>query len=277
MSGAPLWSRAWLALATLTLGSCDGLPGRPAPGPEVLRPDEILNFTTLFSQNCAGCHGAEGKGGAAVPLADPVYLAFAGDDSIRGVTANGVPHTLMPAFARSAGGMLTDPQIDVLVKGIRRWARPGALNGATPPAYAAAAAGDSSRGAGVYQTFCARCHGSEGKGGAGGHSIVDGSYLALASDQDLRTTVVVGLPGLAAPDWRNDVPGRPMTDQDVSDVVAWLAAQRSQFPGQPYPSLSPETHGGSQLAIRIHHPGERSSPGWVSCSTAASPPCSACR
>jgi hypothetical protein len=27
-----------------------------------------------------------------------------------------------------------------------------------------------------------------------------------------------------------------MSAQDVSDVVAWLASQRSKFPGQPYPS-----------------------------------------
>ena len=67
-------------------------------------------------------------------------------------------------------------------------------------------------------------------------SIVDGSYLALVSDQNLRTTVIVGRPELGAPDWRGDVPGKPMSPEDVSDVVAWLAAQRPQFPGQPYSS-----------------------------------------
>ncbi len=35
-----------------------------------------------------------------------------------------------------------------------------------------------------------------------------------------------------------NVPGRPMSAQEVSDVVAWLAAQRPQFPGQPYPNPS---------------------------------------
>ena len=67
-------------------------------------------------------------------------------------------------------------------------------------------------------------------------SIVDGSYLALVSDQNLRTTVIAGRPELGAPDWRGDVPGKPMSPEDVSDVVAWLAAQRTQFPGQPYSS-----------------------------------------
>ena len=56
------------------------------------------------------------------------------------------------------------------------------------------------------------------------------------SDQGLRTIVIVGRPELGAPDWRGDVPGKPMSPQDVSDVVAWLAAQRPSFAGQPYSS-----------------------------------------
>ena len=244
MSGGALWSRAAVFLAALALASCD-LPGRPGPEPEVLRPEQVLDFATLYSQNCAGCHGAEGRGGAAVSLADPVYLAYADDATVRRVTANGVAHTLMPAFARSAGGMLTDKQIDVLVSGIRGWAGTSSPGSIKPPAYTAAAPGDVTRGAAAYQTFCARCHGPDGKGGSGGHSIVDGSFLALVSDQGLRTAVVTGVPGLDAPDWRSDVPGRPMTEEEVTDVVAWLASQRPQFPGRPYPALT-RSQGGNQ-------------------------------
>jgi hypothetical protein len=57
---------------------------------------------------------------------------------------------------------------------------------------------------------------------------VDGSYLALVSDQGLRTTVIAGRPDLGAPDWRGNVRGSAMTSQDVSDVVAWLSAQRPE-------------------------------------------------
>ena len=95
-------------LAVLALVGCNRLPGRPGPGPEVVRPDEVLDFNTLYKQNCSACHGAEGKGGAAVALADPVYLALVDDATFRQVTAKGVPGTPMPAFARSAGGTLTD-------------------------------------------------------------------------------------------------------------------------------------------------------------------------
>jgi hypothetical protein len=64
---------------------------------------------------------------------------------------------------------------------------------------------------------------------------VDESFLNLVSDQYLRTIVIVGRPELGAPDWRGNVPGKPMSQQDVSDVVAWLSAQR------PKPALSSST------------------------------------
>jgi len=46
---------------------------------------------------------------------------------------------------------------------------------------------------------------------------------------------------LGAPDWRGNVPGKPMSPQDVSDVVAWLASQRVKFPGQPYSTSDKST------------------------------------
>jgi hypothetical protein len=66
---------------------------------------------------------------------------------------------------------------------------------------------------------------------------VDTSYLALVSDQHLRTLTITGMPALGAPDWRGNVPGKPMSDADVTDVVAWLAAQRPP------------------LSAQLHHPG----------------------
>jgi sugar lactone lactonase YvrE len=69
-------------------------------------------------------------------------------------------------------------------------------------------------------------------------SIVNGSFLALISNQNLRTTVITGRPDLGAPDWRMNVPGRPMSAQEITDVVSWLASQRPQFPGRPYPNPS---------------------------------------
>jgi cytochrome c oxidase cbb3-type subunit III len=233
------------AFAVLACAACNGSPGRPAQGSEVIPPDQIVEFNILYGQNCAGCHGASGNGGLTIALRDPVFLAIADDAGIRRAAANGVPGTTMPAFAQSAGGMLTDKQIDALVRGIRSWAQSGLLPGVNPPPYAARTPADQQRGAEAYQTFCSSCHGSNGTGGKKASSIVDESYLALVSDQHLRTTVIAGRPELGAPDWREDVPGRPMSDQEITDVVAWLVSRRAPNPGQPYPlskNLQPQEH-----------------------------------
>ena len=100
----------------------------------MIPPDQVMDFNTLYARNCAGCHGPGGKGGAAIPLSDPVFLAIADDAAIRRTAANGVPGTPMPAFAQSAGGMLTDQQIDAIVGGIRSWAKPDALPRRDSPA-----------------------------------------------------------------------------------------------------------------------------------------------
>jgi cytochrome c oxidase cbb3-type subunit 3 len=221
--------------ALTSLSGCSSPPGQPAKALEVLAPSEETDFRTLYADNCAACHGVEGHGGAAIALANPLYLAIADDQSIRKVVANGASGTSMPAFAQSSGGMLTDKQIDILVSEIRsRWGQQGILDGANPPSYAAKSAGNPANGLVAYGTYCASCHGAQGQGGPKGSAITNDSFLALTSDQGLRTIVIAGRPELGAPDFRHNVPGKSMTNQEITDVVTWLASKRVQTPGQPY-------------------------------------------
>src|SRR5260221_8160692 len=86
----------------------------------------------------------------------------------------------MPAFAESAGGMLTDAQIDVITKGIcLRWSQRGVLNVATAPSYVPKSTGDAQRGEVAYKSYCESCHGPGGSGGRKGSTITDDSFLAL--------------------------------------------------------------------------------------------------
>jgi mono/diheme cytochrome c family protein len=221
-------------LTTALAVGCDSAPGRRRIDAESAAPDKIVDFDVLYRTNCAGCHGLEGRGGAALALANPVYLAVADDVVVRRATADGIPGTAMPAFSRGSGGELTDEQIDAIVKGIRTdWAHREAVAGIDLPPYSDTSQGDARRGGDVFAAYCASCHGDRGQG-ARASSIVDGSYLALVSDQGLRTTVIAGRPELGAPDYRGNLRGKTMTPQDISDVVAWLSAQRAVFPGQPY-------------------------------------------
>ena len=234
-----------LAALSLMLAACSTPNGEPQTNSEPVAPNQVLDFSTLYAQNCAGCHGAEGHGGAAVALANPVYLAIVDETTMRNIVANGVRGTSMPAFAQLAGGMLTEQQIEVITSGIfSRWGRKQVLDGANPPSYAAKAVGNVDHGQLVFGTYCASCHGSEGGGTPKGSTITNDSFLALVSDQALRTIVIAGRPELGAPDWRGNVPGRsiPMTDQEITDVVAWLASRRAENPGQPYSASNNAQH-----------------------------------
>jgi len=223
---------AGVSLLFLVAG-CNQMPGTPKPDSEVPRPDSVTDFATLYNEYCAACHGKDGQNGAALDLANPLYQAWVDDATLRKIIAEGEPGTLMPAFGHEAGGLLADAQVDALVHGMRTaWQKPGTLNGQTPPPYQATGQGDASRGQAVYQTACARCHEQPQT------KITNSTFLALVNDQSLRTIIVVGRPDLSHPDWRSDIAGRPLTGDEVTDVVAWLASQRSQTPGQPYPQPS---------------------------------------
>lgn len=193
---------------------------------QFILPDQVTDFSALYAGNCAGCHGRDGQRGGARPLNDPLYLALIGKDRLRTVIAKGVPRTAMPAFALNAGGMLTDQQITILADQIEaHWSRPQEFIGVALPPYSAGQ-GDPKHGDAVFGNYCSRCHGDNGKGG----SVVDPAFLALVSDQALRTSVIVGRADQGTPDWRSYSPDRAMTPQEISDVVAWMSA-RPRLPG----------------------------------------------
>jgi len=228
------YSTVPLVLAIFLTIGCDRLPGKPTLEERWKAATEVTNFAQLYAVNCSGCHGADGRLGAARPLNDPLYLALVSNDTLHQAIAQGVPGTAAPAFAQQVGGPLTDKQIDILIEGMRsRWGKAENFQNVALPPYrlqdasaAGSGSGDIQRGAAAYQKYCAQCHGKDGSGSPKGGSVINPAYLALVSDQALRTTVIVGRSDLGMPDWRANISGQPMSPQAISDVVAWLASHR---------------------------------------------------
>jgi cytochrome c oxidase cbb3-type subunit III len=213
------------AIAVLAFNACGRLPGQPLPSARPVLPSQVSNFGQLYSENCAGCHGADGHFGGALPLNNPAYLAIVGDASMRDAIANGIVGTSMPAFAVSNGGMLTDDQINHIVSGIRsQWSTEARLAEGMPP-YRTSEVGDTAQGARLFDDYCGSCHGVDGTGGTAG-AITSPSFLALYNDQSLRTLIIAGRPDLGHPGWRDYTHKPPLDAAQVSDIVAWLAAQR---------------------------------------------------
>lgn len=219
-----------LAASAFLLTGCDA-PGKPGPPP--LSPDEVVDFPTLFADHCQGCHGVDGKGAAVQRLNDAMYLSMVPKQEILYTVMNGRPGTLMPAFSQKQGGPLTDEQIRVLVDGIEaNWGKPR-VDPKTLPPYFAQGPGNPAQGEQVFKKACAMCHGSaEHPGPVGAVSIP--KFLSLISDQDIRTIVIIGRSNTGMPNYRQHALGRPMTNQEITDVVAYLSSLRpTRLPGVP--------------------------------------------
>jgi len=211
---------ATICIFTLLLSCSCEPPGKPKAEPV---PEQVSDFRTLYADNCAGCHGDDGKNGPGRILNDPLYLAVLPKQILQGIIENGRPGTAMPAWAKSQGGPLEPKQIDALVNGIySNWAKPVDLQGGTLPAYSAdIQKGDAGQGRKLFAVNCFKCHGRAEIG-----SVTEPAYLSLVTDQVLRTSIIVGRPDFGMPDFRHLKLGRELTDQDITDLVAFLASNR---------------------------------------------------
>jgi len=221
------------ALATLLVAGCD--PPKYSDRP--LRPGQVLEFGRLYVQNCAGCHGADGRLGPAPPLNDSLFLAIIPDSELRRVITEGRAGTPMSAFARANGGALTPEQVDSLVSGIRsKWGGASTQPAQSLPAYIASATGNASAGTAVFERTCAACHGPNGVGPSKAGPVNVPAFLALITDQALRRIVITGRSDLGMPDYRHVADGSPhpaaLSPAEIDDVVALLASWR-QAPVAP--------------------------------------------
>ena len=71
------------AVLSLMLSGCSSPHGQPQGDSEAMAPSQVSDFATLYSQNCAGCHGATGMGqpGVFPPLAG--HLLMVGEETGR--------------------------------------------------------------------------------------------------------------------------------------------------------------------------------------------------
>ena len=239
---------ALAAFAFLATVAC-GRPEQP------VAEGEVADFHVLFQENCSGCHGEDGKYGPSRNLHDPQYLVLIPKDTLRSTVEIGRPGTAMPAFAQANGGSLSEAQITALVNGIEsQWAKPVQFAGLTPPAYAGdGQTGDSVNGKKLFMRACFMCHYPGGKVGV----VTDPSYLSLVSDQWLRSSIIAGRSDLGMPDWRVLNARKPLTDGDVSDLIAYLTSLRP--PGLLTSTKPPDSPANPPQSDDQHSQGQNSS------------------
>lgn len=206
-----------LALATsLVFSGCDWMPGKPDPGHHWMPASSQKDFAALYSQNCQACHSIDANPAPAISMGNPVYLSWIPREALRKAIAEGVQKTSMPAFSQAQGGLLTEEQIDILTDGIL------AQKPASPPADLppyAGVKGDAKKGQALFAAVYAPL-------GSGVQGFTNPYYLSLVSDSYLRSLLVAGFPEAGLPDYSKARPEKVLSNQEISDVAAWLASLR---------------------------------------------------
>ncbi len=76
-------------------------------------------------------------------------------------------------------------------------------------------ADDRTRGGAFFQSQCANCHGIDGKGGASGPNLANGTFRHASNDEGLFRLVTKGVPGTS-------MPGFSMNGREIWQIVAYL-------------------------------------------------------
>jgi cytochrome c oxidase cbb3-type subunit 3 len=210
-----------LCLFLLGASACEP-PGKPKAEEGVNT--ETTDFAVLFGENCAGCHGQDGKNGPGRPLNNALYMKLIPREELHKVLEYGRPGTQMPAWSKAQGGPLSEKQIDALVDGMKtRWSKGFEPGKAALPSYSVGDdKGDPNHGKQLFTKSCNLCHGPHGAIGP----VTDPMYLSLVTDQMLRTSIIVGRDDMGMPNYKILNGGRPLSNQDVTDLVTYLASLR---------------------------------------------------
>ncbi len=236
----------------------------------------IETTRALYSNNCAICHGAEGRGDGAVSdrlippprdfVATPFrYAAEWADENhliadLERTVRQGVPRSAMPAF----GGVLREQEIAGLARYIlalrdeEQVYVPEALAdvGARPPLTTELVR----RGEELYTSLaCVTCHGETGAGdGPNAESLVDfqqrpvrpadftsGLYKTGQRSEDLVRAMLRGVPGTPMVAYEGVLLVENDTDEESYNTIdAWALAAyiRTLAPSAPPPGLSSGAH-----------------------------------
>lgn len=155
-----------------------------------------------FKMHCVQCHGSGAAGGNGYPNLNDDDWLWGGDmvaihqtlqHGIRQPGDDATRLSMMPAFGRD--GLLQPAEIKAVVEHVR------AISGQEHNAALAA------RGATVFATQCASCHGPEGKGDRqfGAPNLTDGIWL-YGGDREALTATVTNARGGVMPAWKDKLP-----------------------------------------------------------------------
>jgi mono/diheme cytochrome c family protein len=186
---------------------------------------------TLFSENCAVCHGDFGEGGVnptrpddiIAPISSAEFLRTRDDITLRSIISQGQPNIGMSPFGTAFGGPLDDDQIDAIIAFFRTWEENPPVE--FPPDVVRGPI--AATGSEIFRDVCSRCHGTGGQGLIG--PILFGEdFRPKYTDQELFDTISLGHEASAMIPW-----GEILTSDQIAQLVDYI---RQLDPNPPTPA-----------------------------------------
>ena len=159
----------------------------------------------VFDQNCAACHGAEGRGQAShFPNLTDDYWQWGGEPAQIEQSIRLGRQAVMPGWQAVAG--------DDGVKQLTRYVLAISRDETVP---------DDDAGKKLYQQFCTACHGVEGKGSValGATDLTYGEWLYGGEEKDIAISIGSGHIGIM-PAFQDR-----LDDVQIRMLVAWLSRE----------------------------------------------------
>ncbi|MFO0509317.1 MAG: cytochrome-c oxidase, cbb3-type subunit III [Gammaproteobacteria bacterium] len=141
-------------------------------------PAAVALGRNLFANNCAACHGSDGRGSTGFPnLTDADWLWGGDAETVRTSIAQGRMGIMAPWQEVLGDQGVGDVSAYVMTLSGRK-----------------ASAGDAAVGAAQYATYCVACHGPDGRGNmaVGAPDLTDGIWLHGGSEARIRETIALG-------------------------------------------------------------------------------------
>jgi len=203
--------------------------------------EQLKLGAVIYAENCAVCHGDEGKGRIGATLAKD-WPSIRPDMTVRTIIENGVPGSPMVAWSKDNGGPLTSDEIDALVMYILSWQTgeniivptQAAQTQRPPITPIPEVAGDPNRGAVLYDENCVVCHGTDGEGRIGATLVK--LWSGIRPDLSIKNTINSGVPGSAMPAW-GQAYGGPLSESEIDDIVSFILSRSDSPSRQASPTV----------------------------------------
>ncbi|HKT85259.1 MAG TPA: cytochrome-c oxidase, cbb3-type subunit III [Novosphingobium sp.] len=216
-----------------TVAALAGMPIEQLPRHPALMRAAIAGGAAAFKVNCVQCHGAGAAGSKGFPNLNDDDWLWGGDlKTIEATLIHGVRQpgddltrmSQMPAFGKD--GLLPADQIQDVASYVL------SLSGREKPSAA------SARGAGIFATNCAVCHGNDGKGGrqVGAPNLADAIWLYGGTRDEVSAQVNTPRHGVM-PAWDKRLD--PVTVKMLAAYVHSLGGGEKFEQAPPAPDAQP--------------------------------------